>query len=306
MNSEWRHYKPGCFRVHHEAADRHTCLQFLGSVLVHVSWTSQMTLRFNTDFWWKGFKLAGPHFIHSGCPFFVNASHGKGSTTCLGGHGDGLGEWAASVNNWQTWASSRCGTSAWEADARPTCPCAIQWQNLCRSVVFWNWRGSICPQPCLVFVIGLFSVTCQWHMAYISFRVVFCLFDTTGCLRCCQSPAEPSMWTETWTSRSLFAACWHAGVCLCKCPGQLWYPEQGPRASANVWSICPRSDAGLRPQLSQCLQMSEWIASHVSDLLSLIWFKFLIWQMFHCHTFSIVPNKYDPYYYSRFCVQEVW
>ena len=36
MNSEWRQYKPGSFRVHHEAADGHTCLRFLGSVFVHL------------------------------------------------------------------------------------------------------------------------------------------------------------------------------------------------------------------------------------------------------------------------------
>ena len=34
----WRHYDPGCFRVHHEAAGRHICLQFLGFVFVHMSW----------------------------------------------------------------------------------------------------------------------------------------------------------------------------------------------------------------------------------------------------------------------------
>ena len=34
-----------------------------------------------------------------------------------------------------------------EADARPTCPCAIRWQHLCRSVVLRNWCGSTCRQP---------------------------------------------------------------------------------------------------------------------------------------------------------------
>ena len=54
-------HDPGCFRVHHEAADRHICLQFLGSVFVQMSWTqSNDTLRFIAYFQLR------PQFVHSG------------------------------------------------------------------------------------------------------------------------------------------------------------------------------------------------------------------------------------------------
>ena len=55
------HCGPGCFRVHHEAADCHICLQFLGSAFAQMSWTqSNDTLRFITYF-----QLT-PKFVHSG------------------------------------------------------------------------------------------------------------------------------------------------------------------------------------------------------------------------------------------------
>ena len=173
MNFECRHYKPGSFRVHHEAADGHICLQFLGSVFVHLCmchglvkwhWGSVQTFEQKLQVGWLQIC------VHSGCMFFVNASHDKDCTTYPRWNGDGVGECAASVFNWQTWASSWCGASAWEADARPTCPCAIQWPHLCRSVVLRNWCGSTCHPTCLILVIGLFSVTFQWHMAQSPFR----------------------------------------------------------------------------------------------------------------------------------------
>ena len=139
---------------------------------VHVSWTSQMTLRFSTDFWAKVASWLAPNCVHSGCVFLVNASHDKVCTTWHCCNGDGVGEWAASVRNWQTWASSWCGTSAWEAGARPTCPCAIQWTHLCRSAVLRDWCWASVHHTCLILVIGLFSVTFQWHMAQSPFRVV--------------------------------------------------------------------------------------------------------------------------------------
>ena len=69
--------------------------------------------------WAKVSSWLAPNFVHSGCVLFVTASHDKVCTACPQGNGDGLGEWAASVSTWQTWASSWCGTSAWRADASP-------------------------------------------------------------------------------------------------------------------------------------------------------------------------------------------
>ena len=151
----WRHYDPGCFRVHHEAADRHICLQFLGSVFVQMSWTqSNDTLRFIVYFQLR------PQFVHSGGvllrPFDI-------TRTAQNVLRDMAMDW---VNEQQVSAIDRrerahdVARRPWKADARATCLGAIQWCNLCCPVVFWNWCWAICHHTCLILVFGLF----QWHV----------------------------------------------------------------------------------------------------------------------------------------------
>ena len=271
---------------------------------VHVSWTSQMTLRFSTDFWAKAASWLAPNlrsfWMYVFCECFT--WQGLRNVSSL--------EW-----RWSGWMSSKClqltdvSELMWHVGLGGRCQANMSLCHTmdasmllsCPSKLVLVHCPSNVPYPCNWIVFSDISMT---HGTK-SFQSCL-IFVWYNCLRCCQSPAEPSLWNETSTSRSLFAACWHGGVCLCKCHGQLWDPEQGPWGISNVWSICPKSDTGLRTQMSQCLQMSEWIASHVSDLLSLICLKLSDLTNVSLSHFSIVPTNMSHIIVLILCVEEVW
>ena len=221
--------------------------------------------------------------------------HNKDCTECPQGHGDGVGEWAASVSNWQAWESSWCGPPTWKADARATCLGAIQWCNLCCPVVFWCWCWAICHRTCLILVLG-FSDTCLTCVMSF-FHGILWLPDKKS-LRCRRTSTEQCLSNATWAPRALFATSGSGGVSWSTRRWHWWAQEPGWRGITNVPGFTAFSDTAVT--VCNCL---NGIASQVSDLLHWHDWNCLVWLMsHHCQLSPLcLSNKYDSYCSRVWC-----
>ena len=136
--------------------------------------------------------------------------------------------------------------------------------------------SSHVPYPC----IWIVSVTCAWHVAWVSFIVYYdCLINNF--LRCRRTSTEQCLSNETWAPRALLATSGSAGVSWSTGRCEWWDQEPGWRGITHVPGFAAFSDAAVT--VCNCL---NGIASQVSDLLHWYDWNCLVWLMsYHCQLF---------------------